>query len=286
MAGVSDDDGPNAGQPSAWDGPTGDFWADNADRFDRGVASYRDAFLRAAAIGPDDEVLDIGCGAGQSTRDAARRASRGHAHGIDLSRRLLDVARRRAVAEGLGNLTFTRADAQLHPYAPDSIDVAISRHGVMFFADPHAAFTNIAGALRPGGRLVLLVWQPVERQEFIHQVLAALTPGRDTPLPPAHGPSPVSLGDPDRVTTLLEGAGFTDVVLDGIEQPMSFGDDPDEALDYQSGQHAGLIAALDPDTRALALSRLRDDLAAHHIPGRGVLYGSAAWLVHARRRRS
>ena len=195
---VSRDNEPNAAQRTAWDGATGAFWADNADRFDRGVAAYRDPFNDAAAIRPEDRVLDIGCGAGQSTRDAARRARRGHAHGVDLSGRLLELARRRAVDEQLTNVAFTRADAQLHPFTPSSVDVAISRHGSMFFADPHAAFTNIATALRPGGRLVLLVWQTLERNEFIHRVLGALTPGRATPLPPTEGPSPISLADPGR----------------------------------------------------------------------------------------
>ena len=264
----------------------GAFWADNADRFDRGAAAYRETFEQAAAVEPDDQVLDIGCGAGQSTRDAARRAHRGHAYGVDLSARLLEVARRRAADEQVGNVTFTQADAQIHPFTPASVDVAISRLGSMFFADPLAAFTNVRSALRPGGRLVLLVWQSFDRNEFIHRVLDALTPGRETPLPPAQGPGPLSLADPQRVHALLEHAGFADVELVGVESLMNLGADPDDALVFQSGQHAGLLADLDPDTRARALNHLHDDLVAHYVPHRGVLYRSAAWIVRASNSRS
>jgi ubiquinone/menaquinone biosynthesis C-methylase UbiE len=119
---------------------------------------------------------------------------------------MLEVARRRAADGQVGNVTFTQADAQLHPFTPASVDVAISRLGSMFFADPLAAFTNVRRALRPGGRLVLLVWQSFDDNEFLHRVLDALTPGRETPLPPAQGPSPLSLADPQRVHALLEQA--------------------------------------------------------------------------------
>ncbi len=280
------EDAPNAAQRQAWDGPMGAFWADNADRFDRGAHAYREMFEQAAAVEPDDQVLDIGCGAGQSTRDAARRAHRGHAYGVDLSARLLEIARRRAAHEQVGNVTFTQADAQVHPFTPASVDVAISRLGSMFFADPLAAFTNVRSALRPGGRLVLLVWQSLDRNEFIHRVLDALTPDRETPLPSAQGPGPLSLADPKQVHVLLENAGFADVELVGVESPINFGVDPDDALAFQSGQHAGLLADLAPDTRARALHHLHDDLFAHYDPHRGVLYRSAAWIVQASNSRS
>ena len=282
MCHVTADDAPNATQWQAWNGPMGAFWADNADRFDRGVPAYRAAFEQAAAVESDDQVLDIGCGAGQSTRNAARRAHRGHAYGVDLSARLLEVARRRAADEQIGNVTFTQADAQTHPFTPAGVDIAISHLGSMFFSDPLAAFTNVRSALRPGGRLVLLVWQSLRKNEFIHRVLDALTPGRETPLPPAQGPSPLSLADPERVHALLEHTGFADVELVSVESPINLGADPDDALVFQSGQHAGLLADLDADTRARALNLLHDDLVAHYVPHRGVFYRSAAWIVRAR----
>lgn len=275
----------NAEQRQAWDGETGEFWASNADRFDRGVAAYDPALLDAAGIVGGHRVLDVGCGTGAITRAAARLAApTGHARGVDLSTRMLTVARRRAAAEQLGNVSFTRADAQLHPFDPSGVDVVVSRHGTMFFDDPVAAFGNLAAALRPRGGLALLVWQAFDRNPFMHRVLEALTPDRATPRPPEDGrPGPVSFADPSRAREVLVAAGFGEIAIDPVEELMYVGPDPAEALDYLTAQHAGLIADLDPRVRERALERLRADVVAHHDRERGVGYPSACWLITARR---
>lgn len=272
----------NAGQFDTWDGDTGAFWAAHADRFDEAVAAYHSPFLAAAAIDQSATVLDIGCGTGQATRDAARCATAGTALGVDLSARMIELARRRAQSEQIANAAFQQADAQVHPFPDQSFDVAISRHGAMFFGDPVAAFSNIARALRPGGRLALLTWQPFERNEFLSALLTALAAGRELPIPPSDAPSPFALSDPDRVRSLLASAGFSDVLLHGLQEPMYVGRDPDDAFDYVSGQHAWMVRDLDPDTRARALQGLRTSLADHHTE-HGVLYDSATWLIQARR---
>ena len=156
----------NAEQAQAWDGDEGAYWAQNAERFDRAVAAYHQRFLAAAGIGRADRVLDIGCGTGQTTRDAARAAADGVALGVDLSGQMIALARRLAAGQGIGNARFEQADAQIHPFPSHSFDAAISRTGTMFFGDPAAAFANIARALRPGGRLALLVWQEPRASEF------------------------------------------------------------------------------------------------------------------------
>lgn len=283
MTPVQNQDAPNADQRRAWDGPTGDFWTDHADRFDACVAAYHRPLLDAAAITATDSVLDVGCGAGQVTRDTARRASAGSALGVDLSVRMLDLARRTAAAEGVGNASFRHADAQTHPFDPGSFDVAVSRHGSMFFDDPPAAFANIAGALRPGGRLVLLTWQGYERQEWLRTFRESLAAGRDLPPIPTGSPSPLALSDPDAVRALLTGAGFVDVDLTDLAEPMWFGTDPDDALGFVPGLQAGMLDDLDAAARARALQTLRAALADHATP-RGVEFASAAWLVRATRR--
>jgi hypothetical protein len=102
------------------------------------------------------------------------------------------------------------------------------------------------------------------------------------PVPPADAPSPFALSDPDRVRSLLSAAGFSDVHLEGLTEPMYFGPDPDDALRFVSGQHAGMVRDLDPDTKARAFDDLRTGLADHRTE-RGVHYESAAWLIEARR---
>jgi len=272
----------NTNQLTAWDGNQGAYWADRADRFDEGVAAYHGQFLAAAAIEPTAAVLDIGCGNGQTTRDAARLASAGSALGVDLSSRMIAIARARAEREQVANVAFEQVDAQVHPFPEQAFDVAISRHGSMFFGDPVAAFGNIGRALRPGARLTLLTWQPLARNEWISTFRTAFANGRELPAMQTDAPGPMALSDPDRVRDLLTSAGFTSVELRGLSEPMYFGRDVDDACRFVAGQFTWLTADLDDDTRARVLDGLRANLADHQTD-RGVLYDSATWLVQARR---
>jgi SAM-dependent methyltransferase len=271
----------NVEQLRDWNGDSGAFWATHAERLNEGVAGYHGHFFEAAAIDVKEDVLDIGCGSGQTTRDAARRASDGCALGVDLSFPMIDLARRTADRERVSNVRFELADAQNHPFADGSFDIAISRNGTMFFGDPEAAFANIARALRPGGRLVLMTWQPFEKNEWIRTFFSVLAAGREL-APPVGAPGPFSLSDPERVRHLLTSAGFTDVRLRGLSEPMYFGPDPDDACRFVSTQFAGRLDELDADARARALGALRAGMVEHRTD-RGVLYDSAAWITVARR---
>ena len=142
----------NTEQLAAWNGDEGEHWSTHEERYDATTRVHSELLVDLAAIEPSEQVLDLGCGCGASTRDAARAAGDGAAVGIDLSSQMLDVARRRAVEEGLDNVSFVHGDAQVHVLRPATFDVVVSRFGAMFFADPVAAFVNVGGAMRPGGR--------------------------------------------------------------------------------------------------------------------------------------
>ncbi|MEV6488011.1 methyltransferase domain-containing protein [Actinoplanes sp. NPDC051633] len=271
----------NQAQAGAWDGAEGGYWAVHADRFDRSLERYHPAFMRAAAIEPGSRVLDIGCGTGQTTRDAARLAPEGSAFGVDLSSEMIDVARRLAEREGTANARFAHADAQVHPFDEGAFDIAISRTGSMFFGQPHVAFANIARALRPGGRLVLLSWQRPDRNEWIGAFARALT-GRDLPAPPPGSPSPFSQSDPDDVRALLAGTGFTDVRLADLAEPMTYGRDADDAHEFVLGLLGWMLQGREPAERQSAADALHAVMKAHEGPG-GVQFASAAWLVTATR---
>jgi SAM-dependent methyltransferase len=272
----------NAAQLTAWDGSEGRYWAAHADSYDEAVAGYRQAFLDIAAVGPSDRVLDIGCGTGQTTRDAARIAASGAALGVDLSAAMLEVARSRAEVEDVPNASFLQADAQVQPFEPRSFDLAISRTGTMFFGDAAAAHANIGRAVRPGGRLALAVWQARSENEWFTAFTSALAAGRDLPAPPPDGPHPFSMSDPDRVRRLLTAAGFEDVTLSEAREPMYFGADARAAHDFVLGQLGWLVADLDDARREEALGALMATMRSHES-GEGVLFGSAMWLVTARR---
>jgi len=164
----------NTEQAAEWDGPAGAHRTRYAAVFDAETRPHNERFRAATGVGPADHVLDVGCGTGQTTRDAARAAGAGRALGVDLSAQMLEHARRISREEGLSNVAFEQADAQVHAFTPGSFDVAISRFGSMFFADPVAAFGNIGRALRPGGRLVLMVWQARERNEWATAIRVAI----------------------------------------------------------------------------------------------------------------
>ncbi|MFE5495459.1 class I SAM-dependent methyltransferase [Streptomyces virginiae] len=270
----------NAEQARAWDGQEGAYWAEHADRFDRAVRRYLTHFLAAADVSPADRVLDIGCGTGETTRAVARRASGGRALGVDLSAAMLDVARQRAAAEGVHNAEFVQGDAQVHAFPEASFDVAVSRTGSMFFADPVAAFRNIGGALRPGGRLVQLVWQEPEGNEWFLAFTRALAAGRPMAGPPPGAPGPFSLADPARVREVLGAAGFTDVTLEPHREAMWFGTDAADAERFTLGLLGWMLDGLDDAGRRRATGDLRADLTAHETDD-GVRYASAVWIVRA-----
>ncbi len=272
----------NVEQLRAWDGDEGAYWADHADYFDRSVTVYHGRLFEAADIAGTDRVLDVGCGTGQTTRDAARAASQGEALGVDLSSRMLEHARQRATDEGLTNARFEQADAQVHPFRQAWFDVAISRTGAMFFGDLDAAFANIARAVEPGGRLALTTWQALPDNEWIREVFKALTAGREMPSPPPRAPGPFSLSDPDRVRTILSATGFTGVELEPVSTAMWFGENADDAHRFVLGLMGWLLRDLDEAGRARASENLHATMADHET-SEGVFFDSAGWIIRATR---
>jgi SAM-dependent methyltransferase len=269
----------NAEQLAAWNGDEGTYWARHADRFDRAIAGHDGPFQAAAGFEPTDRVLDVGCGSGQNTRDAARAAGSGSALGVDLSAPMLVHARRVAEAEGLTNASFLQADAQIHPFEPASFDVAICRTSAMFFADHVAALANIGRALRPGGRLALLTWQPLAGNEWLEDIATALAAGRSPRIPPP-GVGPFALSEPDRIRAVLDGAGFIDVKLVGNEAPIWFGADAPDACQFILGLMGWMLDGLDDGARAVARDALQAVTADHETVD-GVTFASATWIITA-----
>jgi SAM-dependent methyltransferase len=270
----------NAEQARAWDGDEGAYWAAHAERFDASLARYQEQLMDTAGLRTSSRVLDVGCGTGQCSRQAAAIAAQGLVLGVDLSSQMLEVARAAAAREGLTNVRFEQADAQIHPFAPGSFDIALSRTAAMFFGDRPAAFGNIRRALSPGGRLVLLVWQGLASNEWLAGIVTAMTGGRGLPVPPPEAPSPLSLSDPAVVDALLRTTGFIDVDVVGMSEPMYFGSDAQDATTFVAGLSGWMMNGLDEDGRAQAMRDLHDFMAAHETSD-GVLLGSSTWLVSA-----
>ncbi len=184
----------------------------------------------------------------------------------------------------LHNVTFERADAQVCRFPQERFDVAISRFGTMFFGDPAAAFANIRRALRPAGRLVMMVWQAPERNEWEVAIRQSLAQPESAPALPSGGADAFSLADPPAVTEILEAAGFAGVEFTDVREPVYYGPDVAAALDWVRGFTctSEALNRLDPAAAERAVGRLREALAAH-VRDDGVWFDSRAWIVTARR---
>ncbi|MDF9811035.1 class I SAM-dependent methyltransferase [Streptomyces sp. SPB162] len=282
----------NTDQAQAWNGYEGTHWARNQERWDAVNEGFNQPLLTAAAIGERHHVLDIGCGAGCTTRLAARRAVEGRAVGLDLSAPMLERARESARREGLANAVFEQGDAQVHALEPAAFDVVISRFGVMFFADPRAAFTNIAKALRPGGRLAFVCGADAERNEWLRAVMAlrAFLPlgtfGAPERSGAPTGPGMFSLADPDTTHAILSAAGFEHITATRVEAYGNWGGNADEAADFllDSGPGRHLAEQVGAEKRDDARRALTDTLRAHEEHGAVRLRGTG-WLITAGRPR-
>jgi SAM-dependent methyltransferase len=277
-------DAPNEAMRQVWDGPEGAQWSELADGFERASIEHRAVLLRAAALTAGEDVLDLGCGNGGMTLQAGAAVAPGRAVGIDLSSAMLANGRARADAAGLSNVSFAHGDAQVFAFESASFDVIVSNAGAMFFDDQDAAFSNLRAALRPGGRLALLVWQVVANNEWLVELRRALAMGRDLPTPPVGVPGPFGLADPDHTRDLLSRTGYRDIGIEDVHPPMRLGEDVESAYGFVSrmGNTRGLLDDLGEDDRRAALGNLRAMLAAHETP-QGVVLGTASWLVTARR---
>lgn len=273
----------NVDMAAAWDGHEGDIWTEHAERYEATAGRVWKALRDRTPIADGEAVLDIGCGTGHSTLDAARATPSGRVLGVDLSARMLGRARDRAAAEGLAHVRFEQADAQVHPFPEASFDIAISCCGAMFFADPVAAFGNVRGALRPGGRLAVLAWRELARNRWVTVLRDALALGRELPEPQPSAPGPFGLADPEHVRRVLSAAGFVDVGFEPVEEPIYLGRDADDAFSFVRvmGIVEGLTNDLDEGDRARALDQVHAALVAYETVD-GVLLPSSAWLITAR----
>jgi SAM-dependent methyltransferase len=274
----------NAGQIAYWNAAAGETWAALQERLDRQLEPLGRAAIDALDPAADERIIDIGCGAGQTSLELAGEVGPdGTVLGVDISAPLLEVARRRAAEAGLANVRFLEADAQTRAFAPGAADGVFSRFGVMFFADPPAAFSNIRKAQRPGGRLAFVCWRPLALNEWMLVPMRAALQHIPAPPPPADpfAPGPFAFADPDRVRGILTEAGFSDIGIEAHDARIG-GNDLDQtvAMSLRVGPLGALLRE-NPDMRDTVVGSIREALEPHAGPG-GVFLPGAVWVVTAR----
>jgi SAM-dependent methyltransferase len=279
--------GPNAEQQRYWNETAGPTWVRMNEQLDRMIAPVGRLAMDRAALVRGERTLDVGCGCGDTTLELARRVGAAGVLGVDVSAPMLALAAERARAAGLAELRFAQADAQTHAFPPASFDVVYSRFGVMFFADPVAAFANLGRALRPGGRIAFVCWQELAKNPWMLVPMGGAAQVITFPPPPAPGaPGPFSMGDPERLRRILADAGLEDIVLAPHEDMMTRANDLDDAVEFML--HVGPAAAAlretpDPTVRPRVAEAVRAALAPY-LTAEGVRLPGAVWLVTARRR--
>ncbi|MEL1250613.1 class I SAM-dependent methyltransferase [Aurantiacibacter gilvus] len=267
---------------SEWQGKSGETWAAEWRRTDRSFSYLTERLLQRTRDFTFRKVLDVGCGAGELSLALARGRPGITVTGVDVSPQLVEVARERGAH--LANLTFELADASEWTESDDkSADLLVSRHGVMFFDDPSAAFANLARQAGSPASLLFSCFRAVQENPFFTEIMRLL-PAAPPPADP-DAPGPFAFADRDRVIPILRAGGWENISFEKFDFPMvaGAGDDPiEEARNYFSviGPAARAAAEMDEAARGRFFDRIRE-LASRNCREGIVSLPAAAWIVSA-----
>jgi SAM-dependent methyltransferase len=273
----------------AWDGPLYDRFVQFRHLLVGGLGVHGDEALRVVDPAPGERALDIGCGFGDTTRQLAELVGPdGSVLGVDAAPRFIETARDEAIGAGIGNARFAVADVEAHTF-DEQFDLAFSRMGTMFFANPVAALRNVRRALVPGGRLAMVVWRSkVENEGFYRsqQITERFVSKPEQYDEPTCGPGPFSMGNADTTSGILVSAGFEKIALLRCDKPIRIGDDLDEAVEFvMSIGPAGEILRLAGERAAHlhepVADALREDMARWVGPDGSVIGPASSWIVTA-----
>lgn len=280
--------GQHAHQVKDWNGQSGERWVVHQSWLDQMLDAFGLAAIGAADPAPGETILDIGCGAGTTTRALAERiGDGGHVTGIDISEPLITRAKQGAAADE--PIDFLLADASAENFPPASFDLLYSRFGVMFFDDPAAAFRQLRKALKPGGRLAFICWRRADENDWVRVPLGAIREivPPSAPIAP-DAPGPFAFGDKARVQAIIEDAGFTDVAFTPFDHEIIFGRGytQEAAIDdavhmaFEIGPLSRALADTNDEVRAQASAAVRAAFAMKATDQQVIING-AAWIVTA-----
>lgn len=269
---------------SDWTSKVGETWAAEWQRTDRSFGALTEILIGEALAKKPSEVWDIGCGAGELSLRIAEQVPTAHISGLDISSALLAVARARAAENAMENVSFHEADAATATFDESRPDLLISRHGIMFFDDPVAAFSHIRAEATPNARLAFSCFRSRTENGWV-SLLEDCVGQSQEPADPA-APGPFAFGSQDYVSSILAASGWKDVTLSPVDYAMVVGEGPDmvdDGLSYfrRIGPAARPLAAMNGSEREVATRRLAKMLE-DHVAGDHIALPSAAWIVTAK----
>ena len=278
--------GPNAAQIEYWNREAGAKWVAFQELMDKQIEGFGHDVMERLAPAPGERLLDVGCGCGQTALElAARVGDSGHVTAVDISAPMLARTRQRIGEAGLGNVDVINADAATYPLPEAAFDAVFSRFGVMFFADPVAAFGNLRRALKPTGRIAFACWRTLPENPWAALPIQAVADLIDIPKPEPGAPGPFSMADRARIESILKGAGFADIAIAPLDRKVAIGGTGTLAeinrLIIRLGPVSRLLADADEDTIKQAETRTCEALTPYY-DGMQVTLPGAAWICMAR----
>lgn len=279
----------NAEQIKYWNEDAAPKWVAMQESLDAQLEAFNEDLIALAQIAPGMRVVDIGCGCGASTLHVAKHIGpEGYAHGVDVSRPMLDRAADRAKAAHMAHVRFEFGDAAEHTPGEEKFDAAISRFGSMFFVDPLKAFINIRSWIAPGGRVAFLVWRPIMENPWMAVPLGAVAGILELPPPPEdpYAPGPFALADAERTASIFREAGYDEVDIVPVNKKLQIGagGSIDAGIDFIMrgvGPISRLLEEAPPETEAAVHGAIREAVQPH-TTDEGIMFDFAAWMITAR----
>lgn len=264
-------------QTAVWNGASGNAWVDEQPLLDRMFAPFEAMLVEAAAAHGATRVLDIGCGTGATTLAMARGGRR--CTGVDISEPMIALARQRAAQEG-ARAEFVCADAATYDFEPGSSDLVTSRFGVMFFADPAAAFANLRRAATAEAGMACIVWRSAEENPFMTAAEQAVAPLLPDLLPPRMPDEPGQFGfaDRDRVARLLAESGWDGIGIRPVDVECTMREADHERYITRLGPLGRVFGTLAPEMQARVRQAVHAAFAPFTRDGE-VRFTAACWMI-------
>lgn len=273
-------------QETLWAGQTGERWLTNVDRFEGMIKPIGDALIELAGCRQGEQIIDVGCGAGATSIEIAQQVGvRGSVTGLDISPVLVAEATKRTKMLGLDHVRFILGDAAVASLPTAQASGIVSRFGIMFFSNPHAAFAHMHGFLKSGGRLSIACWGPLPQNPWMLEVRNILAAHFPLPTPIPRAPGPFAFSEPAYIEEILQTSGFKEISFSSWQRNLFVGGSGSNSESAAKFLLEALsIAQLPEDLPDLVKTTIHSELSERlkaYYTKDGVQMPASVWLISA-----